>query len=230
MWTVNHLWRCQKASSISFLLPFSQMKWHCVPAGKIRLFLNCRLVAVWDHAECWQQFGSSTLADLFHGPSGVSVFCWSCVWMGFTCFCPEDRGILQLSVRQHHRSQFNTGLRSVCLHLLYFEFWMCVDMPNIVMLQKVYLDFYNCWKYLQNDNQLVNHIFLYFFSFSIFLCLQIAGNRMNSFLLFSPLPPLWTTSWHCPMVSCLTGLGLPLLGSLQCESNTLISIKHSWWI
>lgn len=69
-------------------------------------------VTVWDHVGFWQ-LGSSALSHLLYGSGGVPVFCWCSVWMGFSCLCPEDRGLLQLSLRQRHRSQWNTDPRSV---------------------------------------------------------------------------------------------------------------------
>lgn len=89
----------------------------CVRAGEHTVFAN-RLpacVRVWaspcDHAG--EHFEDASLPHLCHGSGGVSVFCWSRVRMGLPCFCPEDGGLLQLSVRQHHWSQRNAGPRSV---------------------------------------------------------------------------------------------------------------------
>ncbi len=70
-------------------------------------------VSVWDHAAAWEQPEGATAHHFCHRSGGVSVFRWSCVRMGLTCFCPEDGGLLQLFVRQCHRSQCYAGLRSV---------------------------------------------------------------------------------------------------------------------
>lgn len=122
-------------------------------------------VHTWDHAYTREQPGSSTMAHLFHGSSGVSVFCWSSVWMGFACFCPGDRGILCQFVCQHHRSQRNTWLRSVGLHLFYFDFWMYVDIAHHICSKKLIT---TAERYLQLQ--------LYVYEPSLFFCrLQCTG-------------------------------------------------------
>lgn len=64
-------------------------------------------VNVWDDAQnsTWLgRLGGPPLAHLRHRSGGVSLLCWSRVWVGFPRVCPQDRGLLQLSVRQHdHR-------------------------------------------------------------------------------------------------------------------------------
>lgn len=82
---------------------------------------ECEL-SLCDHARVWERFIGAALPHLYHRSGGVPVFRWSRVWLGFTCVCPQGRGLLQLSVCQRHRSQWNTRFRSVwCSHLHNFE-------------------------------------------------------------------------------------------------------------
>lgn len=45
-----------------------------------------------------EQAVSATLPHLCHGTVGVSLLCRSCVWMGFSRFCPQGGRLFHLSV------------------------------------------------------------------------------------------------------------------------------------
>lgn len=111
MWGFILLWSYQKKTFSHFHFLFFQAGTGAEAFWKqcLWIFCLCVRVSVWDHAAV----EGATLLHLCHGSGGVPVFRWSRVRMGFTCFCPEDGGVLQLSVRQHNRSQCNSGLRSV---------------------------------------------------------------------------------------------------------------------
>lgn len=85
------------------------------------LWRTCEL-SLCDHARVWERFIGAALPHLHHRSGGVPVFRWSRVWLGFSCVCPQGRRLLQLSVCQRHRSQWNTRFRSVwCSYLHNFE-------------------------------------------------------------------------------------------------------------
>lgn len=66
-----------------------------------------------DHAGAGEQALGPEGPHLHHRPGGVSVFCWSRVWMGFSGFRSEGGGLLHLHVCQHHNSQWNPIFRCV---------------------------------------------------------------------------------------------------------------------
>lgn len=129
------------------------------------LFL-CVCVCQGDHATVWKELERAALPHLCHRPGGVPVFRRSCVRVGFVGLRPQVRELLQLSVRQHDRSQRNQGLR----YALPPE-WRAVCCPT-------------SQKCFQNRSAPLVALF-FFLSVS-----QTAAARMSSSPWFSPSLPL----------------------------------------